>query len=296
MLTIPTVLVLGAGASVPYDFPTGATLSKEIVDALPPGRPFFNDLRKLGEFSEAELSDFRQMFMQSGRYSVDAFLEYSDKHLKIGKSAIALQLIKHERPERIYSFGNNWLRELYSRLNTPFEEFAKNKLSIVTFNYDRVVEHFFFSCLQSYGRSDEECKAVLDHIPIIRLHGRLGFLPWQGGDSRPFSPEITAEALKTSVANIKIIHEADPKPDDKDFNLARKLLADAEQVVLMGFGYNTKNVERLGIADIAAGKAFGTCQGLGRKGEEAAKQVCGGKVKLIGGDCMQFVRDLINVA
>lgn len=295
MLSIPTVLVLGAGASAPYGFPIGAALSKEIVTELVTNNFLFNELRNLGGLPEDQLSDFRQMFLQSGRYSVDAFLEYSEKHLLIGKSAIALQLIKREQLERIYDFENNWLRELYTRLNTPFEKFAENKLSIITFNYDRVVEQFFFSCLKSYGKSDKECKEVLDHIPIIHLHGRLGFLPWQGGDSRPFSHLISTEALKTSVENIKIIHEADPKPDDKDFNLARELLAGADQIVFMGFGYNPKNVERLGIADIADGKAYGTCQGLGGKGEEAARTACGGKVDLRSGDCMHFVRELITI-
>jgi hypothetical protein len=237
------------------------------------------------------------MFLQSGRYSIDAFLEYSDKYLAIGKSAIAYQLIKSEVPDRVYSFNKNWLREFYTRLNTSFDDFAKNKLSIITFNYDRVVEHFFFSCLKSYGRPDNECKEVLDHIPIIHLHGRLGYLPWQRNeDARPFENMISSEALKTSVKNIKIIHEADPKPDDKDFNLARDLLAQADQIVFMGFGYNSKNCERLGVPDIPNGKAIGTCQGLGSKGEDAARAACGNKVQLVGGDCMHFVREVIRIA
>jgi hypothetical protein len=63
----------------------------------------------------------------------------------------------------------------------------------------------------------------------------------------------------------------------------------------MGFGYNPKNVERLGVADIDAGRAIGTCQGLGARGEEAARTVCDNKVRLVGGDCMHFVREIIDI-
>lgn len=60
------------------------------------------------------------------------------------------------------------------------EDFAKNKVAFVTFNYDRCVEHFFFTSLKnSFGRSDEETAAVAKRIGVVHLHGRLGHLPWQ---------------------------------------------------------------------------------------------------------------------
>src|SRR5260370_41652988 len=108
------------------------------------------------------------------------------------------------------------------------------------------------------------------NMPVIHLHGRLGFLPWQSGESRLYDSEITAESLRTGANNINIIHEDITDGRDKDFSEAKRLLADAEQVLLMGFGYNSTNVERLGIADLAAGKSKGTCQGLGGSGEKAA--------------------------
>jgi hypothetical protein len=128
----------------------------------------------------------------------------------------------------------------------------------------------------------------------IHLHGRLRFLPWQNKSARPYTVDISPEALKVSTDNIKVIHEDITDGRDEDFKRAKSLLADAEQIVLMGFGYNPKNIERLGIADLPEGKAIGTCQGLGGRGEDAARSACNGRVKLIGGDCIQFICEVVN--
>lgn len=125
-----------------------------------------------------------------------------------------------------------------NQLNTSFEHFGKNALSIVTFNYDRVVEYFFFTSLKnSYGKDDRECAAVLDKIPIVHLHGRLGYLPWQNvnAKSRPFQPIVDGRALHISVDNLKIIHEDISGEQDQDFKTARRLLSEAQHVYLMGF-------------------------------------------------------------
>jgi hypothetical protein len=71
-------------------------------------------------------------------------------------------------------------------------------------------------------------------------------------------------------------------------------MIEADQIILMGFGYNSTNVERLGIRDLPDHKMIGTCVGLGAKGESAAKEITGGKVQLIGGDCTHFVREVMR--
>jgi hypothetical protein len=46
MLDVRTVIVLGAGASAPYGFPTGFDLSGLMVNYLQPGSPFCNHFRE----------------------------------------------------------------------------------------------------------------------------------------------------------------------------------------------------------------------------------------------------------
>src|SRR5882672_8077615 len=96
MLTVPTVFVLGAGASAPFDFPTGLELSKLIVRLLRPGNDAFNHLQQYAGLSEAEVTGFRDDFFNSAKNSVDAFLEHRADLITIGKLATAHILIGRE--------------------------------------------------------------------------------------------------------------------------------------------------------------------------------------------------------
>jgi hypothetical protein len=296
MLDVPTVFVLGAGASEPYGFPTGYGLSSLVVQHLHPGSPPYNELRDMGGLEQEDILNFRRTFHYSGKNSVDAFLEHRTDLMHIGKLATARILAERESPDKLFTFGNNWLRELYNRMNSSFDTFANNKLSFVTFNYDRTVEHFFFSALSNtYNRPAAEVKTVLEHIPVVHLHGRMGFLPWQDeGQSRPYEHQINTKTLKIAAQNIKIIHEDITDGRDADFTLAKKLLAEADQILLLGFGYNPKNVSRLSISDLPAGKMKGSCVGLGSRATAAALEITNGRIELLGGDCTHFVQEVMR--
>jgi hypothetical protein len=295
MLDVPTVFVLGAGASAPYEFPTGFELSEQMVRALQPGHPTFNDLRDMVGKAQQEITGFRDAFHHSGKNSVDAFLEHRTDLIPIGKLATAHMLISRESAAKLFKYGDSWLRELYNRMNSTFDTFAKNKISFVTFNYDRCVEHFLFSALSNtYNRPTAEVKEVLESMPVVHLHGRLGALPWQDGPSRPFEIPISEDGLRIAADNIKIIHEDIKDGRDKDFARAQRLLMEADQILLMGFGYNSTNVERLGIRDLPQGKMIGSCVGLGANATAAAREVTEGKVNLVGGDCAHFVREVMR--
>jgi len=112
MLTRKTVLVLGAGASQPYNFPTGIELSTIVSDEFRPGHSVFEALKNLG-YSEADMTQFREAFYHSGRNSVDAFLEHRADLLDAGKLAIAAILTPRENPEILFKYDNSWLRLLY---------------------------------------------------------------------------------------------------------------------------------------------------------------------------------------
>jgi hypothetical protein len=295
MLEVRTVFVLGAGSGVPYGFPTGIELSRTIAQGLRNG-PILAGLRDIGGIEAETLLHFREEFYESGKNSVDAFLEHREDLMEIGKLVTAYALIEKEVLEELFTFRESWLRDLYNGLNSTFEEFGSNQVSFVTFNYDRSVENFFFRALsKSYNAPENDVKALMTKIPIVHLHGRLGFLPWQDeGESRPYNHQVTNEALQIAAKNIKIIHEDITEGRDKDFALAKKLLSEADQIILMGFGYNSTNVERLGIRDLPDHKMIGTCVALGAKGQAAAKEITGGKVQLIGGDCTHFVREVMR--
>jgi len=149
MIEKPTVLILGAGASVPYGFPSGRGLKQIILKSL--GTSGIMNLRQIMKdlgFEPSIVESFRNDLFYSGWSSVDAFLEYRPKFIEIGKLAIALLLFPFELEDKIFKekdSENSWYHHLFEKLKTNFDSFDKNKISIITFNYDRSVEHFLFT-------------------------------------------------------------------------------------------------------------------------------------------------------
>lgn len=162
MISKPTVLVLGAGASAPFGFPTGAALGKKVLSGLLNKES--NDYKSLraiceittGEvseqFFEKSIDEFAAALRDSGKSSVDAFLEHRPEYIVLGKAAIAQALIPSEERASLLP-ARDWYGHLASALNTDFDTYQDNALSVVTFNYDRSLEHFLFTTLQnSYGK------------------------------------------------------------------------------------------------------------------------------------------------
>ena len=130
--------------------------------------------------------------------------------------------------------------------------FPANKLSVITFNYDRSLEHYFRTAFaNTHGMDYAKATEIVDRISIIHLHGQLGKLPPSKGAGREYGPEFSKYNLDACVGNdgIKIVSEA--SPDTPDFIRAKDLLDAAQSVVFLGFGYDYLNMDRLGIAGLA---------------------------------------------
>jgi hypothetical protein len=293
-----TVLVLGAGASVPFGFPTGSALASQLVEELHENHHTWIALTTLTGYTADAVKEFRDTFLYSGKNSVDAFLEHRPEYLEIGKLTIAALLIPYERPNSVFRFSDqNWLRYLYDKLNSSFEEFSENRLAFVTFNYDRCVEFFLYNALRNtYRKSHDEIVTALAAMPVIHLHGRLGYLPWERDvdEARPFDIEISEKSLRDSMVSLKIIHEDISDGRDADFNRAKELLMDADQIRFLGFGYNATNIKRLGVLDFPDNRAFGTRVGLADAEAAGIAKLCQNKITLAPGDCMTFIRERIT--
>lgn len=275
MITKPTALILGAGASMPYGFPSGqgllTTIDKNLNKDKLGSHPNPDWIAILKDFgiSDGDIQIFRQELFYS-RISVDAFLEHRPEFLKVGKLVIALSLIQYENNQNLFPDilrrQESWYDYLRGKLNAPFGDFDKNKLSVITFNYDRSIEHYLFMVLKNtYGKSDEECAEKLNSIPIIHVHGRLGALPWLKGTVRPYTNKINVEEVKVAGEQIIVISEGiDTSPE---FEEAFKIMMSADKIYFLGFGYNDVNLRRLGVKKLNKNyspKAHGTGYGLGR--------------------------------
>lgn len=273
MITRPTVLVLGAGASIPYGLPSGQTLLEDIV-RLPRRIQDIECIALAVEVSTSDVEDFIQRLKNTWPISLDAYLENRNpRQVRIGRACIAAVLVRRERIETLELSHLADLRRrgserdadalwyhllwhaLYTRDIDLFKsQFGKEGLAIVTFNYDRTLETFLYNRIK-YNFEDEidevDAFAILNGIPIIHLHGSLQpFMP-EGldGEGRRLGYDRFDWVLIKHCANgIRIIHEVDAA-EDPLFVEARSYLSNAARVGIMGFGYHEENVRRLSYRD-----------------------------------------------
>ena len=260
MIKESTVLVLGAGASAPYKFPLGEDLKLKIIEAAEsPTAPLYRRLHGCFPTRSQELKEFGRELRMSGLDSIDAFLEnrQEPEYVEFGKVAIALVLMSQESEDALFprkQFSESWYGYLFQRINPPaghIRGFANNDLAIVTFNYDRSLEHYLYRAVESNHRSTsklEERIEVLNALPIIHVHGQIGLLPWQRGANqrervRSYESDIKPAGIRVASAGINIPHEA--SGDDGGFERARDCLRGAKQVCFLGFGYHDENLKNL---------------------------------------------------
>ncbi len=176
MIKSRTVFVLGAGASIPYGFPSGAELRQEICDqTLKPGDSR-HDILMDCKFTFAEVKQFRIALARSWASSIDMFLATRLDCQKVGKAAIALTIAKYEIENNLFFAqpSGDWLRFLWSLLHTPrVDDFPSDRVSFITFNYDRTLEHALLNGLEhAYQLAGS---ALLARMPrIVHVYGSLG--------------------------------------------------------------------------------------------------------------------------
>ncbi len=138
-------------------------------------------------FTRYQIEEFGNRLLHAKRPSVDRFLEDQELYLGIGTAAIVSALIPKEDPSVLsrysrsregYNAEEDWYKYLWTKMDAPFEKFGENKLSIITYNYDRSLEFYLFTALKhAYGKEDDhECFWKVNTIPFIHLHGQLGTL------------------------------------------------------------------------------------------------------------------------
>ena len=176
VITTPTVLILGAGASAPRGFPTGWQL-------LAQARA--QELHGLAEMIKPVPATSAPALLQAiagtGERSLDAMLEHRPPLVEAGKALMARALLYKEESalaSRQDSQGE-WYRELWAAMSaSSLQSFRRNQLTILTYNYDRSLEYFLITALcERFQKSRLECAAMLDCIGPFHLHGQLGLLP-----------------------------------------------------------------------------------------------------------------------
>lgn len=268
MIRNNTVLILGAGASQPYKFPTTEELRGKILYEAKTVST--RDASELG-LEINQIRTFYNEFYYSGTYSIDEFLSKRKVYTDIGKLLIAKVLLNYENNYELFSLesSKDWYKYLVQSIaeDVALNGLHSNALTIVTFNYDRSLERYLYLSLKNqYGANDDEIANELRKLNIIHLHGQLGFLPWQLSNSLSEQVEYQSgtsfEIIKKAAKELKIIYETDN--NSYELERARVFIEAAKKVLFLGFGYNPLNLKRLQLSGKKGGRlVIGTAVGIG---------------------------------
>ncbi len=214
--------------------------------------------------------------------------------------------------------GNDWYFYLFNRLteslrrSEDFENYKDNRISIITFNYDRSLENFLYLGItrnfKEYQGGRPLSAAEILPFPIVHVYGQVAPLPWQSDKSLEYAPDFHANAVDLAD-NIKLI-------DDRiteDVKEAKDIIKQAKRIFFLGFGYAEENLNVLGLPDILSmeQKLYGTAIGMTERGKRRIKNsICKGmlgdktdllgntrlaqaKVKIENMDCLKILQEYL---
>ena len=255
------VFVLGAGASLPYGFPSGADLIRSIVKKTD---NFTQFMASLG-YEREKIDQFQTDLRKSQLVSVDNFLRIRKAFAKLGKAAIAYHMIPRESFDILYEMTKDdekWFRYLWETIRaSKQEQFMNSPIRFITFNYDRSLDLLVFNALETIcGTLTPECKEFLCDEFITHVHGMLGELREITGKGRKYENTQAPGSVNDAAAAIKIAHEA--IDSDSGIIRARRIIADAETVIFLGFGFHQENIANLHLHACPVTTLYGTGFGL----------------------------------
>jgi hypothetical protein len=291
MFEKPTVLIVGAGASADFGLPLGPKLLETFINQFFAAKIEFGNQGPImvGKLSNSELWDKRhravyeainrseqsvshlkaedlEKFVDVARFqtepSIDRFLRDHPEHSEIGRFLIAFEILSscysqfdelenRRLPDFKVPLNTKWVAKLINEIREASDVGPKaiqdNKISIINFNYDQIIE----SALDAQLANTSVHKGVnwSDFLEIIHVYGKIE-VP-QGVFN--FNSVLSQSAKNAS--QISYIHNSKSEEVFRSRIAAcRKLLADAEKIVSLGFAFDDANVELLGLESYTHGK------------------------------------------
>jgi len=255
-----------------------------------------------GVFPAALVREFREHLKYSGAGSVDRFLESRPEFLEVGKAAIACAMIPLENPIRIFGEHSDarpqpWMEYLWRHLYARWEAFPENRLSVVTFNYDRSLEFYLSTCIQhTHKLSPEEAVKAVRDLGVVHVYGDLGSLERGDPGFRAYDTGLIAATLDKARKRLKVIPE-ERAADDLEFSRAKAMLKQAQRIYFLGFGFDRENLLRIKPSERVSAELAGSAFGLSEKERIAAEELLGDwegthqKRRLVEADCLGFLRE-----
>jgi hypothetical protein len=186
------------------------------------------------------------------------------------KLIVGSKLIVYDQPGQFdkidyTEIGGTWYAPFFQLLteNVRNEEVVSlfDNISIITFNYDRCIEHFLYHAIQNYFAFNDIAR-LMQKLRIFHPYGVVGPLPWQdlrsvsfGGVGRNRNWIDIANDIRTFTERVE--------GNDPALASIRQQVQEAETIVFLGFGYHALNMELLSLEQRHGGRrVFGTAKGI----------------------------------
>jgi len=245
----PTTFILGAGASSAFGFPLGPQLKKDIID-----QPESDFQGLLDEGKHDLIPSFKEALKYGDYDTIDNFLEQKERYRDLGAYFIVSVIARHEFHDRLFP-QHDIYADFYHMLYVESESDSIPPISIVTLNYDRSLEYFLIKNVEYNCPEKLEAQAMMKvfQLPIIHAHGSLGDLPRVPYGDVGNSPE----SMKDAAERIMIM--SDKLEDGEAFQTAQVQIAQAKNIVFLGFGSHKRIMDALlAKTDLSAARVFGT--------------------------------------
>ena len=202
----------------------------------------------------SKLFEFHEDMKIQTHDTVDQFISANPKHQFIGKVLLSQQimLVMYERAghqlrlrafaDREYHHRRNWYQQLINRIRDGAQDsqsLVNNKLSVVTFNYDRSLERALETSLANTEiHQGADYKKV---VSIFHVNGTPSELPRDVTNVGNFILEcaqnfhLVEEAVGSEVKEVRV--------------QAHSAISNAEGVYVLGFDFDPSNVSAIGLRE-----------------------------------------------
>lgn len=275
------VFIIGAGASMPYGFPSGDGLfnsirsefTETVWDCYETGNKETSNPERFPEYSKA--ARFCEALEYLSGVSIDKYLNINKTYKDIGVQAIATTILKYEGNSKLLDITDDWYTHLFMKLTEGLDDpksllkIGDNKVGFITFNYDRSLEYYLHRNLAIFlehsATSHEEVNMAFSKLTFIHVYGKVGHLPFQLDHSDEENPIIEyGSSYPTFLANghraaklIEVMY--DTRKESNEINRAQELILGADKIFFLGFGFDELNLKILGFPiDVRSKTIWGT--------------------------------------